>query len=328
MTTTPFPLSIGPLPSAGRYPWASGGQQPYALNLLVARCHTERVLKKQGYITRASGRNAYKPLPAATGAPKRRVIALDCEMVGLHGGRDGLARLSAVDFLTGEVLVDQLVAPTERVADWRTRWSGVTKAGMEAARQAGLALEGGWAAARAALSALADADTVLVGHSLNHDLRALRIAHARVVDSSVLYAEAVFGGGQRKGQRPQRMYGLKQLCAEVLGVDVQAAGRAGHDGLEDALATRELVIRFLARPADVRAWAGDARAVFEEQKRRREEKQRAQAEERARAKAAAEREEKPPANRDVDDDEDDGRISLDDFYYQKYLSAVATLELG
>ena len=287
------------IPPTSSYPWASGEQHPHVLDVLLARCHTEQVLKTHSYAKKNPERETYRPLPAVSGWPKRRAIALDCEMVGLTEGRDALARLSAVDFMTGEVLIDQLVVPTEHVVDWRTRWSGVSRAKMQAAREAGEAIEGGWAAARTLLSTLADSDTVLVGHALHHDLRALRITHDRIVDSSIVYAEEVFGCGDasedqsKKDQRPQRLYGLRRLCKEVLGIAVQAGGRTGHDGLEDALATRELTLRYLVWPAEVRAWASDARAVFEAQKLVREEKQRAKAEEKkAREKeAAAEREE-------------------------------------
>ena len=293
-------LPMAPDPPINKYSWASGEQQPNLLEALVARCHDEEVLKKQGYILpemlnadyqSAAGRNTKRPVPgtrpmpaAAVNVTKRRALALDCEMVGLSGGRDELARLSVVDFLTGEVLMDQLVVPTERVTNWRTRYSGITRAAMESARRAGLTLNG-WPVARAVLFALADADTVLVGHSLNHDLKVLRVAHSRVVDSQVLYAEEVFG----RGQWLERGWALKRLCAEVLCVGVQV-GRRGHDGLEDTLATRELVIRCLTQPEAVGNWARDARTTFEEQKRIREEKRRAALEQEKAKKAAAERE--------------------------------------
>ena len=159
-------------PPVNKYSWASGEQQPNLLEALVARCHDEEVLKKQGYILpemlnadyrSAAGRNTKRPVPgiqpmpaAAVSVTKRRALALDCEMVGLSEGRDELARLSVVDFLTGEVLMDQLVVPTERVTNWRTRYSGITRAAMESARRAGLTLNG-WPAARAATCSAANA---------------------------------------------------------------------------------------------------------------------------------------------------------------------------
>ena len=315
--TTPPILPTASTPPINKFPWASGKQQSSLLDALVARCHGEELLEKQGYTLptaldadgRSTARRRTKqpepklqPMPAVVaGAARRRAIALDCEMVGLTGGRDELARLSAVDFLTGETLVDQLVVPTEWVENWRTGYSGVTRAAMESARRAGLALDG-WPAARAVLFALADADTVLVGHSLKHDLKVLRVAHSRVVDSQVLYAEEVFG----RGAWLQRSWALKRLCAEVLEVGVQV-GRRGHDGLEDALATRELVIRCLTQPEAVRVWARGARATFEEQKRVREEKRRAALEQERAKKAAPQREVTAPTQimYGLDDDTDE-----------------------
>ncbi|KAF2621303.1 hypothetical protein BU25DRAFT_240139 [Macroventuria anomochaeta] len=63
-----------------------------------------------------------------TAVLKRQAIVLNCEMVGIgpKATTSELARLSAVDFLTGELLVDTLVQPLSTVTDWRTQWSGIT----------------------------------------------------------------------------------------------------------------------------------------------------------------------------------------------------------
>jgi len=56
-------------------------------------------------------------------------VAIDCEMVGAgaNGAEDVLARVSVVNYF-GQVLLDVFVKPTERVTDWRTKYSGIRPA--------------------------------------------------------------------------------------------------------------------------------------------------------------------------------------------------------
>ena len=56
-------------------------------------------------------------------------MAIDCEMVGAgaNGAEDVLARVSVVNYF-GQVLLDVFVKPTERVTDWRTKYSGIRPA--------------------------------------------------------------------------------------------------------------------------------------------------------------------------------------------------------
>lgn len=268
------------------YPWASGQQDPDLAMSLVARCHEESCLLSHGYYTGNQKRvrfNIKKFLPTPPriyGVPKRKAIAVDCEMVGVANGRDELARVCAVDMITREVLIDSLVVPTEVVKDWRTKYSGVTAAKMNEARANGKALDG-WPVARAKLFEFADEDTVLVGHSLNHDLKVLHISHKQVVDSGVLVAEAVFGTGRRL----LRQWGLKACSQELLGIAIQSS-KNGHDCMEDTLASREVVLWCIKERKKLVAWAEQALIDFEIERKERAERQKAQ------AKAQAEKQKK------------------------------------
>lgn len=179
---------------------------------------------------------------------KRQAIVLDCEMVGVGpgGSISALGRLSAIDFLTGELLIDKLVQPPRIVMDWRTKWSGITAASMQAARDSGEVLKGA-AAAREMISRHMDDETVLIGHALYNDLAVLGIQHEKVVDSASM-VEAAVGHGVRI------MLGLKKLCKELLGISVQEGGKKGHDSIEDALATREVVLWCIEHPKALRVW--------------------------------------------------------------------------
>jgi DNA polymerase III epsilon subunit-like protein len=176
-------------------------------------------------------------------------------MAGIRGGMSVLVYVCAVNYLTGETILNTLVRPNGHVIDWRTRYSGVTEELMTAAANRGETLNG-WKEARAQLWEYIDADTVLVGHALHHDLDALRMIHNRVVDSSILASSAV---------NPTKIsgWGLRRLCGQLLDMHIQDHGRSGHDCLEDTLATRELVLFCTLNPQHLETWA---------EKRREEEK--------------------------------------------------------
>ncbi|UPX13442.1 uncharacterized protein EKO05_0003950 [Ascochyta rabiei] len=177
---------------------------------------------------------------------RRRAVALDCEMVRIGHNISELARLSAIDYLTGEILIDTLVRPLHAVTDWRTQWSGVTAQAMNAAVASGTALQGA-PEARTQLFTFVDTETVLVGHALHHDLAALGICHQNVVDSAALASKAVAMGARKQ-------WGLQALCAELLTLSVQGHGSQGHDSVEDALAAREVVLWSLRNPGPLKAW--------------------------------------------------------------------------
>jgi len=183
---------------------------------------------------------------------RRKAIAIDCEMVGVANNRSELALLCAIDCLTGETLINSFVYPNEVILDWRTGVSGVSPTVMDAAKAEGTALAG-WEAARALLFRHVDTNTVIVGHSLNHDLRVLRISHTKIVDSSILAAEAVFG----LNKKIRYLWGLKQLCHDLLGLTIQRSGES-HNCLEDTLAARELVLRCVRCPHELEGWAKQA----------------------------------------------------------------------
>ncbi|KAF3059874.1 putative RNA exonuclease pqe-1 [Daldinia childiae] len=242
------------------------------------------------------------------GMKKRKALVIDCEMVGISGGRSELARICIVDLFTREVLVDSFVIPTEIVRDWRTKYSGVTQAMITQARANGTALNG-WPTARTKLFELADADTILIGHSLNHDLQAIHVIHNKVVDSAILVAEAVFG----RGNRLDRQWGLKVLCQELLGITIQSSKR-GHDCLEDTLASREIVLWCFREREKLAAWAKDALVKYELEKQKREERQRAKAQELALKKEKEKEKEKAKATHYYYDAYDDNRLTTQPEY--------------
>lgn len=75
-------------------------------------------------------------------------------------------------------------------------------------------------------------ETILVGHSLENDLLALKISHALVIDTAVLYKHR--RGGSHKTA-------LRILAKKFLSREIQQSGN-GHDSVEDARAALELAL--------------------------------------------------------------------------------------
>lgn len=86
-----------------------------------------------------------------------------------------------------------------------------------------------------------DSRTILIGHSLSSDLRALKLAHPRCIDTSVCFQHS---------RGPPSKPGLKWLTQKWLGREIQisggaigngSGGRVGHCPEEDAIACADLV---------------------------------------------------------------------------------------
>ncbi|CAG8368421.1 unnamed protein product [Penicillium salamii] len=260
-------------------------EQNLIFRYLLARCHSDTRLAKHGYTFQPSLNEAHKrpskqcpikrglfrevPRWSSDNLAKRRAIVLDCEMVQVEEGRRELAFLSAIDFLTGEVLIDNYVQPKARVVNWDSRFSGVTPGAMNKAVRNRTALMG-WESARAKLWSFMNSDTVLIGHSLNNDLDVLGMIHWNIVDSSIMTSEAVFLQ-LHSGEQLTRTWGLKTLALELVNYDIQV-GKQGHSALEDAHATRDVVIWCIRYPELLKVWADNAREeeamrVLEREKR-------------------------------------------------------------
>ncbi|KAK5991865.1 RNA exonuclease 3 [Cladobotryum mycophilum] len=242
-------------------------EQHVIIQKMESSCHSLTCLQKARYILDGEmgldPENRRKPIfditkflptPSKTkDGTKRQAVVLDCEMAGIQGGFGELIKLSVVDFLTGEILIDSLVEPSAPIVQWRTRIHGISAAIISAAVARNEVLKG-WEAARTALWDYIDGDTILIGQSLHHDLHVLRTFHRKIVDSAIITSEAVFG----EWNTTYRMWGLKNLCNGILGLKIREDGPTGkkiHDSLEDVFASRELVLQCMKDDANLKVWA-------------------------------------------------------------------------
>ncbi|POS87769.1 hypothetical protein EPUL_002582 [Erysiphe pulchra] len=115
----------------------------------------------------------------------RFAVALDCEMGTNKYGETELIRISVIDYFSSEVLIDSLVFPDVPMSDYNTRYSGVSIRQMEDAYRKRLCFFGK-DAAREAIWKFVGPKTIIVGHSANNDLTALRWIHERVIDTMLI----------------------------------------------------------------------------------------------------------------------------------------------
>lgn len=160
------------------------------------------------------------------------IVALDCEMCDTTLGCELvritlLAPVEEVDELCYKgcrVLLDAFVLPAGEVLNYRTEFSGVDASTLKDVTTTLLQ-------AQIAMLRLVSANTILVGHSLDSDLRALHIHHPCCVDTAIVFPHAR-GFPLRKK--------LRHLALDCLQMTIQS-DKQGHDSREDALAALQLM---------------------------------------------------------------------------------------
>ncbi|XP_029057944.1 RNA exonuclease 1 homolog [Monodon monoceros] len=147
------------------------------------------------------------------------VFAVNCEVCYTAKGLE-LTQVTVVD-PSLQVGYDTSVKPDEEVIDYNTRFSGVVEDDLKDTKTSIRDVQ-------ATLLNLFSADTVLIGHSIECSLYALKLIHTSVVDTTVMFP-------YRLGLLHKRS--LKSLVADYLRRIIQDDG---HNSSENATACMEL----------------------------------------------------------------------------------------
>lgn len=150
------------------------------------------------------------------------VYSLDCEMCYTTQGLD-LTRITVIDS-TCKVVYETLIKPLHPIIDYNTRYSGITEEHMANVRTTLLEVQ-------ATLLSMFNSKTILIGHSLESDFKALKIIHDTVIDTSVLFPHKM---------GPPYKRALRNLSSEYLKKIIQNSVE-GHDSAEDATVCMELL---------------------------------------------------------------------------------------
>ncbi|CAO3621327.1 unnamed protein product [Cunninghamella blakesleeana] len=155
---------------------------------------------------------------------KEKLLALDCEMGYTTIGME-LIRLTVINDKM-ETIIDEKVLPSHMIIDLNTRYSGITTLG---------GVEHNLSSIQQLLFQYMDENTILLGHGLENDLKALRIIHPKIIDTAHLYPHP--------NGLPYR-YGLRMLSTKYLSKFIQDSS-AGHDSYEDSKTCLELLYHYL-----------------------------------------------------------------------------------
>lgn len=136
------------------------------------------------------------------------IFALDCEMCYTSHGLE-LARVSIVDVKLKDVY-EALVKPEAEILDYNTRWSGLNEQSYAQPNDAKTLRQ-----VQSDLLGMFNTDTILIGHSLESDFKALKLVHSCVVDTSVVFPHKA---------GPPLKRALRNLMSEYLQKIIQEDG--------------------------------------------------------------------------------------------------------
>ncbi|KAL0957077.1 hypothetical protein HGRIS_003174 [Hohenbuehelia grisea] len=199
---------------------------------------------------------------------KQRIYALDCEMCMTEDGKE-LARISLIDYDSGIAVYDQFVKPAKPITDYLTKWSGITAESLESTTTTLTQVQAHLLrllsppapnpfALEPSQPMPVPPTPILLGHSLESDLKALKLCHPYCIDTALLY--------HHPRGRPLKP-GLAWLTRKWCGREIQNRGEGGHDPEEDARACLDLLKKKVEMGPGFGEFKVDYESVFERLKR-------------------------------------------------------------
>ena len=156
-----------------------------------------------------------------------KAYAIDCEMVGVKGGKSELVEIAVVNE-EGKIVLNTLVKPKEQIIGPRTWVHGITRKAIQRFGQDPMTvIQKAWNIING---------SILIGHDLNNDLKALGwIDYPKeLLRDTSIFQDLRF---ENVSQRPS----LKKLAHHWLKKKIQDKR---HSATEDARACMELYVMF------------------------------------------------------------------------------------
>jgi len=195
----------------------------------VATSHVWR-----GFLYEISGQHKDLDGFAKTRVPRNRaqpsdgnygVYGIDGEMLFTTNGLQ-LCKVTVVG-IDGRLVYETIIRPDDTIIDYNTRFSGVTARDLKRGSVKSLK------DVQNDLLGFINANTILIGHGLENDLRALKLVHMTVIDTSLVFPH-YYGIPFRRS--------LKSIVQSYLKREIQAEKACGHDSYEDARSGVELML--------------------------------------------------------------------------------------
>jgi len=195
----------------------------------VATSHVWR-----GFLYEISGQHKDLDGFAKTRVPRNRaqpsdgnygVYGIDGEMLFTTNGLQ-LCKVTVVG-IDGRLVYETIIRPDDTIIDYNTRFSGVTARDLKRGSVKSLK------DVQNDLLGFINANTILIGHGLENDLRALKLVHMTVIDTSLVFPH-YYGIPFRRS--------LKSIVQSYLKHEIQAETACGHDSYEDARSGVELML--------------------------------------------------------------------------------------
>ena len=170
----------------------------------TCRVHVWRLLTEPGMhgplegFVRTKGRKCYPP------DGNYGIYSLDGEMCFTTSGLE-LIKLTVVG-VEGRLVYESLVIPEGEILDYNTRFSGISARDLKRGPSKTLR------EVQNDVMGFVNAHTILIGHGLENDLRALKLVHTTVIDTSIVFPH-YFGLPYRRS--------LKSLVKSYLKRDIQ-----------------------------------------------------------------------------------------------------------